>query len=375
MSRFRTKNSKINKWNRFGNDASATSSCDMNCGSYPRSAHQMLGRLFSPDNKEEKRLRMIKTSSPPENELSSHIILILIIISVECVIGIIANGFIAAINTAEWIQNKEISTTGKILLFLSVSRIALQSFMMLEINFSSTSPSFYNQDTVYDTFKGGFMFFNYCGLWFAAWLGFFYFVKIADFSHPLFLKLKWRISGLMPWFLWLSVFISLGHSGLFLKNVYTVHCNNSSAIPSFNSTKKNYFTETNVTNLVLVFNTGIIIPLSMFILAATLLIISLKRHTQHMESNTTGSRDPSMEAHMGAIKAISYFLILYIFNAVALLLYMSNVFDINSFWNVLCKVILATYPAGHSILLIRDNPGLRRAWKRLQARVHLYLKE
>uniref|UniRef100_A0A8C3VYQ6 Taste receptor type 2 n=1 Tax=Catagonus wagneri TaxID=51154 RepID=A0A8C3VYQ6_9CETA len=291
-------------------------------------------------------------------------ILILTMIGTECIIGIIANGFIAAINTAEWIQDKEISTSGKILLFLSVSRIALQSFMMLEITFSSTSPSFYNRDAVYDEFKGSFMFLNYCSLWFAAWLSFFYFVKITNFSYPLFLKLKRRISGLMPWFLWLSVFISLGHSGFF-KNVYTVHCNNSLAIPSFNSTKKNYFTKTNVIDLVILFNMGIIIPLIMFILAATLLIISLKRHTAHMESNTTGSRDPSMDAHMGAIKAISYFLILYIFNSVALFLYMSNIFDITSFWNILCKIILATYPAGHSILLIRDNPGLRRSWKRL----------
>uniref|UniRef100_A0A8C7A2R4 Taste receptor type 2 n=1 Tax=Neovison vison TaxID=452646 RepID=A0A8C7A2R4_NEOVI len=301
------------------------------------------------------------------------ILSIITIIGTECITGIIANGFIMAINAAEWIKNKVVFTCGRILFFLSVSRIALQSFMMLEFTFSSTFPRFYNEDLIYDMFKVSFMFLNHCSLWFSAWLSFFYFMKIADFSHPLFLKLKWRISRWMPWLLWLSVSISLGYSGLFSKDIYSVYHNSS--IPSSNSSKKKYFTETNMVNLVLLYNLGIFIPLIMFILSATLLIISLKRHTLHMESNATGSRDPSMEAHMGAIKATSYFLILYIFNAVALFLYMSNIFDINSYWNILCRFIMAAYPAGHPSLLIQDNPGLRRAWKQLQSQVHLYLKE
>ncbi|XP_045721119.2 LOW QUALITY PROTEIN: taste receptor type 2 member 39 [Mirounga angustirostris] len=317
---------------------------------------------------------MTETCNPPENELSPfHILWILTIIGTECIVGIIANGFIMAINAAEWIKNKAVSTSGRILFFLSVSRIALQSFMMLEITFSSTFPRFYNEDYIYDMFKVSFMFLNHCSLWFAAWL-FLLLREVADFSHPLFLKLKWRISRWMSWLLWLSVFISLGYSGLFSKDIYTVYCNNS-FIPSSNSTKKKYFTETNMVNLVLLYNLGIFIPLLMFILSATLLIISLKRHTLHMESKATGSRDPSMEAHMGAIKATSCFLVLYIFNAVALFLYMSNTFDVNSSWNIVCRFIMAAYLAGHSILLIQDNPGLRRAWKQLQPQVHLYLKE
>ncbi|XP_037374525.1 taste receptor type 2 member 39-like [Talpa occidentalis] len=319
---------------------------------------------------------MTETCNPPENGLSPfHTILILTVIGTECIIGIIANGFIMAIHAAEWIQNKAVSTSGRILFFLSVSRMVLQSFMMLEITFSSVSPHFYNVDVVYNIFKVSLVFLNYCSLWFAAWLSFFYFVKITDFSYPLFLKLKWRISGLMPWLLWISVFTSLGYSALFSNDIYIVHCNTSFSIPSSNSTKRKYFTETDVVSLLLLYNLGIFVPLIMFILAAILMIISLKRHTLHMKSNASGSRDPNMEAHLGAIKATSYFLVLYIFNAVALFLHMSNIFDANSSWNTLCKIIMAAYPAGHSVLLIVDNPGLRRAWTQFQHQLRFYLKE
>nr|KAF6419529.1 taste 2 receptor member 39 [Rousettus aegyptiacus] len=319
---------------------------------------------------------MTKTCSPPEYELpSSHLILTLTIIGIECIIGIAANGFIMAVNAAEWIQNKAVSTGGRILLFLSVSRIALQSFMMLDITLSSKLPRFYNEDVIYNTFKASSMFLNYCSLWFAACLSFFYFVKIANLSHPLFLKLKWRIAKLMPRLLWLSLFISLAYGSLFSKGIYTIHCKDSFLSASSNSTEKKLFAEINMANLALFYNLGVFIPLTVFIVAATLLIVSLRRHTLHMESNATGSGDPSMEAHMGAIKTISYFLILYIFNAVALFLSMSNIFEVKSYWNILCKIIMAAYPAGHSVLLILGNPGLRRAWKRLQRQVHLYLKE
>ncbi|XP_062956756.1 taste receptor type 2 member 39 [Cynocephalus volans] len=319
---------------------------------------------------------MTEPCDSPKNVLPPFLnTFIFTIIGAECVTGVIANGFIVAINAAEWFQNNTVSTSGRILVFLSVSRIALQIFTMLEITFSSPSLSFYNEDVVYSTFKVSLMFLNYCSLWFAAWLSFFYFVKIANFSYSLFLRLKWKISGLMPWLLWLSVFISLGNSMLSRKDIYIVYCNDSFPITSSNSTKKKHFSKTNVVSLAFFYYLGIFIPLIMFILAATLLIISLKRHTLHMESNASGSRDPSMEAHMGAIRATSYFLFLYIFNAVALFFYMSATTDVNSFWNILCKIIMSAYPAGHSVLLIKDNPGLKRAWKQFQYRIHLYPKE
>ncbi|XP_044535677.1 taste receptor type 2 member 40-like [Gracilinanus agilis] len=318
---------------------------------------------------------MSEICSPPEEKPSMVVIIVSFTISgTECIIGIIGNGFIMAINGTEWVRNRKFSTSGRILFFLSLSRIALQSCMMIENFASLIFPSFYKEDTIYEIFRVIFMFLTFCSLWFATWLSIFYFVKIANFNHPLFLRLKWRITGLMPWLLWSSVIISFCNSVLFSQHVYNAFCSDSILIPFSNSTKKKYNINTNMMNLVVIYNVGMFIPLIMFILAALSLIVSLKRHTLQMESNTTGSRNPSMEAHIGAIKAISSFLILYIFNFVALLLFMSNIFDENSFWNISCKIIMAAYPSGHSILLIMGNPKLRNTWGRFQHQMKFCLK-
>ncbi|XP_068943108.1 taste receptor type 2 member 40-like [Petaurus breviceps papuanus] len=315
------------------------------------------------------------TTDYTDDDIHQPFLLITLIVpGIECITGFIGNGFIVTTNAVEWFRSKTLSTSDSILTVLSCSRILLQFWMMMENTYSLLFRLSYSQNTVYKTFKVIFMFLTYSNLWFAAWLSVFYCVKIANFTHPLFLRLRWRIAGLMPWLLCLSVFISFFCSLPLTKDIYNVYINTSIQASSSNTREKKYFTETNVVNLAIIYNLTIFIPLIMFICAATLLIISLKRHTLQMKSNAQGIRNPSMEAHLGAIKAISFFLLLYIFNFVALMLYMANVLNTNSFGSVLCRIIMAAYPAGHSILLIFGNPKLRRTWKKLQNNVKVNLK-
>ncbi|XP_036616485.1 taste receptor type 2 member 40 [Trichosurus vulpecula] len=315
------------------------------------------------------------TTGYTDNDISELFLLITLIVpGIECITGMIGNGFIVTINAVEWFRSKTLSTGDFILMILSCSRVLLQFWMMMENTYSLLFRLSYNQNIVYKTFKIIYMFLTYSNLWFAAWLSVFYCIKIANFTHPLFLRLRWRITGLMPWFLSVSVLISFCCTLPISKNVYKVYVNNSIQVSSSNATEKKYFTETNVVNLAIIYNLAIFIPLIMFICAATILIISLKRHTLQMKSNATGTRNPSMEAHMGAIKAISFFFLLYIFNFVALILYMANVLNTDSFGATLCKIIMAAYPAGHSVFLIFGNPKIRRTLKKFQHNVKFSLK-
>ncbi|KAH1187769.1 hypothetical protein KIL84_020518 [Mauremys mutica] len=114
----------------------------------------------------------------------------LIILAIESIIGIGGNGVIVAINLTNWVMIRRLSSCDMILIFLSLSRLCLQTRFMLMVVCSMFYPTFYNEDKVYKIFNTLIMFLNYSSLWFAAWLSVFYCAKTASFTQPLFIWLK-----------------------------------------------------------------------------------------------------------------------------------------------------------------------------------------
>lgn len=116
-------------------------------------------------------------------------------------------------------------------------------------------------------------------------------------------------------------------------------------------------------------------PFSVSLISFLLLILSLWRHTRQMQLNASGHRDPSSEAHVGAMKAVISFLLLFIAYHLAFLIATSSYFMPETELAVIFGELIALiYPSGHSFILILGNNKLRQAFIRVFWKVKYILK-
>nr|XP_020016989.1 taste receptor type 2 member 8-like [Castor canadensis] len=244
----------------------------------------------------------------------------IIIISVEFIVGVLGNGYIVLVNWIDWIKKKKISSIDYILTSLAISRICLVGTIVLHGILIVLYPHAYENHKLQVFLFSFWTIFNYLSMYFVTCLSVFYFLKVASFSHPLFLWLKWRIDRMVHWILLgcfaisLLVFFVLEPilSCTFKVHRITNHKRNGTEM--FNVSKIHYFEPLTL------FNLFAMIPFIISLISFFLLMVSLWRHTKQMKLNATGCRDPSIEAHVRAMKIIiSFFFFFFIYCVVSLL--------------------------------------------------------
>ncbi|XP_053878835.1 taste receptor type 2 member 39-like [Malaclemys terrapin pileata] len=285
------------------------------------------------------------------------IIIGLIILGIEFITGIIANGLMIIVNCSEWIRNRKLSCCDMILTSLGISRFFLQCMLMINGTVFQLSTKMNEQCAMSKTLTVLWMFLNTLSLWFATWLSVFYCVKIANFCQPLFLWLKRRISGLVPQLLMGSFLVSLVTCLLFINAIARKYIDHSMNTLSGNTTRGCQYTFDLSSRFFILSMLGYSSPFIIFIISSVLLIISLWRHSKRMEKTTSSSRDTITEAHVRAIKGLISFIFFYISYFVALVIFLLELFaNFLSLW----VVIMGAYPSGHTVILILGNPKLKR---------------
>ncbi|XP_037371187.1 taste receptor type 2 member 10-like [Talpa occidentalis] len=283
-----------------------------------------------------------------------EVFLIFVAIS-ESILGVLGNGFIGIVYCIDCVKNKKFSMIGFILMGLATSRIFLIGLIITDGFIKIFSPDMYASGKLIDYISYLWIILNQSSIWFATSLNMFYFLKIANFSHHIFLWLKNRINRVLP-LLMGSLLISWLLTFPQIVKIMKVHRmkNNHTAW------KSNINTREFITNQLL-FNLGVIVFFILTLITCFLLIISLWRHSRQMQLNVTGFRDSGTKAHMNAMKILISFVILFILYFIGISIEISY-YTMTEYKSLLIfgMTIAVIYPWGHSFILILGNNKLKQ---------------
>ncbi|NWY91423.1 T2R40 protein, partial [Loxia curvirostra] len=243
-----------------------------------------------------------------------------------------------------------------IMISLSSSKITLQCWIILDLFLTIFCEHSYFEEKIFGYIRTGYMFLNYSSLWFGAWLSVFYCIKVASFTQSFFIWLKLRITRLVPWMLLTSWLCSFTVTIPFAWDVYSMHKNITAPSSMTNSSARRTTRNDSLDLLILLCNAGIVLPLILSVVPSVLLIWSLWMHTRRMQNHASGFRDPSLEAHIKAIKSVCSLLIFYVTYFITFTLLLYNLFLRFSTPKSICIAVMAACPTAHTFVLIWSNP-------------------
>ncbi|XP_021047553.1 taste receptor type 2 member 123-like [Mus pahari] len=305
----------------------------------------------------------------------SHLITFEITFYVEIVAGILGNGFIALVNIRDWVTRRRISSVDQILTTLALIRLIYVLSMLICILLLILFPHLPMRSEMIAALGIIWVVNSHFSIWLATCLGVFYFLKIANFSNPFFLYLKWRVKKVILIiilvsliFLTLNIF-SLGMYDQFSIEVYEGNMSyhlgyliQSPRIFSFSNSSSVLFI-TNSSHVFLPINSlFMLIPFTVSMVAFLMLIFSLWKHHKKMQVNAKRLRDASTMAHIKALQIGFSFLLLY---SIYLLFIIIGILNLK----LMEKIVIllfdhisgAVFPISHSFVLILGNSKLRQA--------------
>ncbi|XP_006887295.1 PREDICTED: taste receptor type 2 member 4-like [Elephantulus edwardii] len=276
------------------------------------------------------------------------------------VAGFLVNLFITAVGYRTWLARRSLSPSDQILLSLASARLLMLGLFLLNMTCFLMAPGTERSVSVSTFFLLSWMFLDSSTLWLVTLLNTLYCVKITNFQHPVFLLLKQHLSLRTPRLLLACVLTPALTTLLFFV------LSQVSPLPELGTKKNSTVFDINEDVLSLVASL-LLNALPQFVLnvtSASLLINSLQRHIRKMRRNATGVWSPQTAAHVGAVKLMSYFLVLYIPHSVASLVhYLPS--SVGLAPRTVCVIISSLYSPGHSILLILTHPKLKTKAKQV----------
>ncbi|KAK7798156.1 hypothetical protein U0070_023477, partial [Myodes glareolus] len=298
---------------------------------------------------------------PDQEDLpfAALMVTLLIILSVEFIIGILGNAFMALVNIMGWVKRGKTSFVDQILTALAISRIAFLLLVISIVLISALCPALLITEKMIRIINASWILTNHFSNWLATCLSIFYFLKIANFSSFLFLYLKWRVKNVVLVTLLVSLFIFFVN--IIIINTYIDVWNDHYKANTSNSS---ITSNAQLHKLVLPTNTiFVLIPFTVTLITFFLLIFSLWKHLKNIQNNDKGSQDVNITAHIKTLQMVVAFLLLYtvFFLALAFQSWNNNPHHRNTAHMFSVDTGLV-FPSGHSYVLILGNNKLRQGF-------------
>ncbi|NP_001034959.1 bitter taste receptor Modo-T2R41 [Monodelphis domestica] len=297
--------------------------------------------------------------------VAALIIFSMVLYALLCLLGIMANAFIVVVLGREWVRCHRLSPSDMILISLGISRFCLQWVGMINCFYYFLHRTQYNTGLARQYFGLYWDFLNTSTFWFGTWLSVLFCVKIANFTHPIFLWLKWRVNDLIPWLLLVSLLISFIVTMLFFVGNNIMYQAFLKGTFSGNLTLYGFAKRLEIQYFLPLKLIALSIPCSMFIVSTVLLIASLRRHSCRMQHSARRTQDPSAQAHSRALKFLVSFLVLYALS------FLSSIIDaavfalIEKIWYWPWQILIFLCVSIHPFILIFGNSQLGGTLRKL----------
>ncbi|NWI76947.1 TA2R7 protein, partial [Dryoscopus gambensis] len=298
-----------------------------------------------------------------QSNVTSYGATALAIITLEAFAGMWINAFLVCVLCIAWVKKKSLNSNEKILLLLGCSRFWYLCFSWA---YCSLSITFANYLFVHPTFQLTIFFqsFSNCSnLWFSACLCVFYCIKIANFRNSCFIYLKVKIDRIVPWLLLGSVLSALAIGIISYDFADQKLSNSHNYTRQGNFLKLSNITDEPFFHVYFIYGFGFVTSFTAVIISALLLLFSLWRHKCKMQKNTMNN--PSMDAHIRAMKSVLSFFIMYSINFAFLTLTLIPSTREKNPMMFLVYIFLYAFPGFHSLILILSNPKLKNTLIRI----------
>ncbi|MEE6517968.1 hypothetical protein FKM82_028604 [Ascaphus truei] len=280
------------------------------------------------------------------------------------------NLFVVAVNLKDWIRGRKVFTSDMIITSLGFSNLCIQALLAVSIYDYLVSGGIYSLDNISQLIFLIRMFVFSSSLWFATWLSVFCCVKVVNFKQSILVRLKLRISAMMPWLLFGSLLFSLvislpAHWDLY-KDESPI---NVTVNASVGSTITGIHFQSRCSCLFGIYLLGCFAAFTLFCVAALLLIASLCQHIQRMGQDESVLTTAQLQVHVSAVRMAISLLIINISFFVPAVLLLTSAVVAGTVLYVVCSTFICVSPALLPVVLILGNVRLRKAMAGLLLRI------